>query len=163
MIATEEMKAKIYSDYSHKVLSYFNSRLNNLQTAEDLCSDVFLKVFEKLDTFDDTKASISTWIFTITRNRLTDFYRTRKVTDEIPETLEDSHSQVEDEACNNDMLNTLTFALKKLDERERDIIILRYYKGVTLKDIAAKMGISYAYVKVLHNKAVALLKDYLGE
>ena len=149
----------IYSEYQPKVFGYLYNKVNNQQTAEDLCSDVFLKVYEKLDTFDADKASISTWIFTITRNTLTDFFRTRKVMDEVPETLAED-SSIEDDFCNREMLNVLADALETLDERESDIIVMRYYKGMTLKEICDKMDISYAYVKVLHNKALAAMRKY---
>ena len=156
---TDTEKEKIYRDYHGKVFGYLLSKLNNQQDAEDLASDVFVKVFEKYDTFDADKASVSTWIYTITRNTLTDYFRTRKVFVEIPETLE-ADSSVEDEVCNTEMLDTLANALENLDERERDIIILRFYSGKTLKEIAETMHISYAYVKVLQNKALAALKKY---
>ncbi len=151
-------KEEIYREYHGKVFGYICTKINNSHDAEDLTSEVFLKVYEKLDTFDETKASLSTWIYTITRNALTDYFRTRKMFAEIPETIEDEAS-MEDEACNAEMLETLTNALETLDERERDIIILRYYSGKTLKEISSNMGISYAYVKVLQNKAFEKIKD----
>lgn len=156
---TDEMKTKLYQDFYQKVLGYINGKVNNYTLAEDLCSDVFLKVYEKLDTFDESKASLSTWIFTITRNRLTDYFRTRHITGEIPETLAEDNS-FEDDVCNGEMLETLADALEKLDTRERDIIIFHYYSGMTLKDVAEKMGISYSYVKLLHNNALAALKNF---
>ena len=51
--------------------------------------------------------------------------------------------------------------LEKLDERARDIIILRYYSGFKLTEIAEKLDISYSYVKLLHNNALENLKNYL--
>lgn len=153
-------KDKIYRDYQGKVYGYILSKVNSPQDAEDITSDVFVKVYEKLDTFDETKASLSTWIYTITRNTLTDYYRTRKVFAEIPETME-TDTSVEDDVCNAEMLDNLAKALETLDERERDIIILRFYSGKTLKEIAGNMGISYAYVKVLQNKAFEKLRKYL--
>lgn len=159
---TEQFKADIYRDYYNKVYGYIMNRVNHTQTAEDLTSEVFLKVYEKIDTFDETKASLSTWIFTITRNKLTDYYRQRRVFEEVPETLDDG-SSVEDEYCNDEMLEMLAGALEELDERERDIIVLRYYSGRTLREISEQMGISYAYVKVLQNKAMSVLREKLGE
>lgn len=159
MVATEEIKAEIYKDYSKKVLSYLNGKVNDSFLAEELCSDVFLKVFEKLDSFDEAKASISTWIFTITRNTLTDYFRTRRVFSEIPEDLS-SESDIEESYCRTEMLDTLADALKALPERERDLIILHYYSGKTLKETAEQLGISYAYVKILHSKALASMKNY---
>ena len=160
MIFTEAQKEEIYREYQNKVFGYIRSKINDSTTAEDLTADVFLKVYSKLDEFDDSKASVSTWIFTITRNTLTDYYRTRRVYEEIPETLEEEGS-IEEDVCNADMLEKLAYALTKLDEREREIIVGRYYSGKTLKEIADCMDISYAYVKVLQNKALSELKKYL--
>ncbi|MDO4811273.1 MAG: sigma-70 family RNA polymerase sigma factor [Eubacteriales bacterium] len=160
-MATSEQKQAIYCAYHGKVWGYIRSKINNAQDAEDLAADVFVKVYEKLNSFDETKASLSTWIYTITRNTLTDYFRTRRTFEEIPETLEGS-SSIEESVCSAEMLEALAKALEALDERERDIIILRFYKGKTLAEIAKQMGISYAYVKVLQNKAFHVLKDFLG-
>ena len=75
MIIADIEKEKIYRDYHGKVCGYIRSKINSAQDAEDITSDVFVKVYEKLDTFDETKASLSTWIYTITRNTLTDYFR----------------------------------------------------------------------------------------
>lgn len=160
MVISEQSKTEIYKDYHGKVFGYIISQVSNSDLAEDLCEDVFLKVYEKLDTFDETKASISTWIYTIARNTLTDYYRTRKVCEEIPEEYESAIS-VENEVCNREMLDKLANALEKLDERSRDIIILRYYSGFKLTEIAEKLDISYSYVKLLHNNALENMKNYL--
>lgn len=154
-----DTKEKIYRDYHSKVCGYIQSRVNSVQDAEDIAADVFLKVFEKLESFDESKASLSTWIYTITRNTLTDYFRTRKVFDEIQELSEDDAS-TEDDVCKAEMLELLTKALEALDERERDIVVFRYYFNKRLKDIAAQMGISYAYVRVLHNRALQNLRIF---
>ncbi len=153
-------KEIIYREYHGKVFSYIRSKINNPQDAEDLSSEVFLKVYEKLDTFDETKASFSTWIYTITRNTLTDYYRTMRVLVEVPETISDEHC-VEDEICNAEMLENLANGLEELDKRERDIIILHYYSGKTLREISERLSISYSYVKILQNKALKKLRDIL--
>lgn len=154
-------KEAIYRDYHDKVFGYVISKVLNKENAEDLTSEIFLKIYEKLDTFDDTKASISTWIYTVTRNTMTDYYRTRKVFDEVAEEIPDeTNNSIEEEICNTEMLEILAEGLKTLEERERDIIIFRYYKNESLKDIADKMGISYAYVRILHNKALSNLRPF---
>lgn len=156
-VVSEEEKTEIYANYQKKVLAYLNGKVNDLYVAEDICAEVFLKVYEKLDTFDETKASVSTWIFTITRNTLTDYFRTRRVFSEIPEELS-TESDLEESYCNQEMLEVLADALTRLPERERDLIILHYYSGKTLKEVAEHLDISYAYVKILHNKALAAMK-----
>ena len=159
MMITDEQKEQLYRDYHGKVCGYIRSRVNSVQDAEDIAADVFLKIFEKLESFDESKASLSTWIYTITRNTLTDYFRTRKVFDEMPEALEDD-SSVEESICRAETLDALARALESLGERERDIIILRFYSGKTLREISMKMDISYAYVKVLQNKAFEKIKRF---
>ena len=156
---SDTQKEAIYRDYYGKVFGYISSKINNQQDAEDIASDVFLKVCEKIDNFDESKASLSTWIYTIARNTLTDWFRTRKCYEEIPETQDNGYS-MEDDVCNAETLELLATALEGLEERERDIIVLRFYSGKMLKEIAGNMGISYAYVKILQNKAFEKIKRY---
>ena len=79
---------QIYEDYYQKVFSYINSRINNYHDSEDLCEDVFGKVFRNIESFDSTKSALSTWIFNITRNTLIDFYRTRHESYELLDNYE---------------------------------------------------------------------------
>lgn len=51
---------------------------------------------------------------------------------------------------------------KMLDERCRALVILKYYRRMSLKDIASRMGISYASVKILHKSALNKLKNHLS-
>ena len=159
---TEQIKSDLYLQYRDKVLGYLRSHLSGAAVAEDLCADVFVKVYEKLDSFDAGKASLSTWIYTITRNTLTDYFRTHHVSEEMPETFRDDIS-VEDDVCRDEALETLADALEKLDMRSRDIVILHYYRGMTLRAVALRLGISYAYVRILHQKALSSLKKYFPE
>lgn len=159
---TNDIRTEIYESYHAKVQNFIYSKVNDMYLAEDICSDVFIKVYEKYDKFDDSKSSLSTWIFTIARNTLIDYYRTRHVHEEVPEDMAED-SSVEEEVLNSDMLDTLASALEKLGERERDLIILHYYSGLKLNEIADKLDISYSYVKILHKKALVELRTNLGE
>lgn len=150
-------KEKLYTEYHDKVYSYLISKLCNKENAEDLCSDVFLKVYSHLDEFDGTQASISTWIYSITRNTLYDFYRTSH---EVTELYEDSAQTglIEDALCSDETLEELAAALKTLSPKERDLILLYYYGGYSLKETADKIGISYSYAKALHGTAIKNLR-----
>lgn len=156
MVANDQVKTEIYQEYSKKVFRFLNGKVNNRYLAEDLCSEVFLKVFNNLDSFDETKASVSTWIYTITRNTLTDYFRknaqhSQDVDDSVLEFMPEKKDQA---------LETLADALETLEPRERDILLLHYYSGLTLGEIAERMKISYSYVKLLHNKALELTRQF---
>ncbi len=157
---TDIQKEALYREFYGKVRGYIYSKIDNYHEAEDIASNVFLKIYEKIDSFDETRATLSTWIYTITRNTLTDYFRTRKISNEIPETLAED-SSLEDNVCNADMLEKLADALETLNERERNIIILKFYSGITLKDIGERIGVSYTYVKVLYNNALKKLRIIL--
>ncbi|MCR5773667.1 MAG: RNA polymerase sigma factor [Lachnospiraceae bacterium] len=154
---------QVYKDYHDKVLNYIRSKVGNPEDAEDICSDVFLKVQKKLMDYDEEKASVSTWVYTIARNAVIDHYRTRRVAEEIPEELA-SDDEVDNELLNKETLSELAEALKKLSEEEREVIILHYYEGLSLKDIEQRTGLSYGQVKLRHNSALKELKKlFSGE
>lgn len=150
----------LYTEYGEKVRRYVFGKVFNPHDAEDLVNDVFVKAFEKWDSFDSKKASASTWIYTIAHNTVIDYYRARKEFCEIDDEIIAS-DDTEAEMLNDDMLEQLADALESLDPRSRKILVCRYYNGRTLKDIARQLNISYAYVKILHNTALAKLKQYL--
>ena len=74
----EDASAQIYLDYHDKVSSYVRGKIQDHHEAEDIVSSVFVKVYQKLESFDPVKASLSTWVYAITRNTVVDYYRTRR-------------------------------------------------------------------------------------
>lgn len=150
---------QVYIEYKDRVMRYLLKKVQNLHDAEDLASEVFLKAFKKLESFDESKASFSTWIYTVARNTVIDYYRTRKDSTELDENLTVSE-YADTSLLKNETLEILADALESLDERSRNIVILHYYNGLTLKSISDAIGISYSHTKLLHNKALTELKKY---
>ena len=151
---------EVYENYSDKVMHYILSKISSRSDAEDLFSTVFLKVFEKFPSFDQNKASVSTWVYTIARNTLIDYFRVRKVHEELGEedaVTEDAFAGILEE----ETLDELASALEKLPPRERDLIVLHYYHNLQLKEIAQIMGMSYSNCKVIHSKALARLRQHM--
>ena len=151
----------IYSTYSGRVMGYIMSRIRRRAEAEDLCADVFEKVVRKLPEFDPEKASLNTWIFTITRNTVIDFYRRTRPQEELDENLSDD-SEVDESLLKEESLSELAQALKRMPQQLRDIVILRYYDGKPLTDIAKMMNLSYGAVKLRHQNALAILRSELS-
>ncbi len=151
----------IYLQYYSKVMGYIHSRIRNRADAEDICSDVFEKVQRKLPEFDPAKASVSTWIFTITRNTVIDHYRRSKPVEELDENLSDN-AELDESLLNNETLSELAEALRALPEELRDIIVLRYYDGKPLTEVAEIMGLSYGAVKLRHQSALVKIRKAFG-
>ena len=147
----------IYREFYPKVGGYVRGKLSNHHDAEELVSAVFLKIVQKLDRFDPAKASLSTWVYTITRNTVTDYFRTHRSAVALEDYMvgEEPSAELNDEA-----LDALADALLALKEKERDLIVLHYYQGHTLKTVAEMMGMSYINAKVIHKKALTNLRAY---
>ncbi len=153
---------KIYTEYKEKVERYISGKVENSHDAEDLVSAVFLKVYHNIESFDNLKASISTWIYSITRNTVIDYFRTRKEFCPLAIDVTDDYDACESIEC-EEILSELADALAMLEQRQRDLIILHYYDGKTLKNIAAEFGMSYINVKIIHKKALHFLRTKLKQ
>lgn len=159
---TAEQQEQIYLAYHGKVMGYLCARINRRAEAEDLCSEVFEKVFKRYDQYDESKSSVSTWVFTITRNTLIDHFRRVKPQEELDENLSDD-SEVDEGLLANESLEELAAALKRMPEELRDLIVLRYYDNKPLTEVADLMGLSYGAVKLRHQKALGILKKALSD
>lgn len=91
-----------------------------------------------------------------------DFFRLRRVHEELDTDRQEAEGLQGRDLAEGlvlaEELERLSHALEKLHERERDLIILHYYKEYTLKQIAEMMGMSYGNAKVVHKKALKALE-----
>ena len=157
---TQKEKDEIYKAYSKKVFYYFIGKHLNEDDADDLTANVFVKFYDKAESFDPSKASPSTLIYRIAHNTLIDFWRVRK-----------EHSELDEEiACKDDTLDnilteeTLTElgqALMRLPDRERALVVLVCYDNKTLKEAAEILKMSYSNSKIIMKNALAELKEFL--
>lgn len=145
---------ELYRQYSGKVLAYIRARVDNEQDAEDLCSTVFMKAWANLPDYDGERASVSTWLFSIAHNAVVDHLRARRPSAELTETIPAPERDPE--------LEALAQALESLPARERDVIVLHYYQGLSLKEIAVHMRLAYSTVKLCHSRTLAVLAELLG-
>jgi len=141
-------------------MGYISARIRRRAEAEDLCSDVFEKVLRKLPDYQPDKATLSTWIFTITRNTVIDYYRRSRPQEELDENLSDD-SEVDEDLLQSESLSELAEALKRMPQQLRDIVVLRYYDGKPLTEIARMMDLSYGAVKLRHQNALEILRRQL--
>lgn len=119
-------REQIYIEYVDKVRRYVKGKIQNQQEVEDLVSSIFVKVYQNISSFDRKKASISTWIYIITRNTVIDYFKAHKIVCELPEILEYTEEGFED-VLKKETLDELAEALEQLEQRKRDLIILHYY------------------------------------
>ena len=154
----------IYTQYCDKVFGFVRSKIVNQTEAEDIVQTVFLKVYSNLDKYDETKASLSTWIYTITRNTVCDYLKEKRdhPVIELIENTVYSAEEPDDSLLNQEALEELACALQKLPQNQRDIIILIYYHGKPKTEVAKILDITYGQLRYLHDKALSRLKETLS-
>jgi len=153
---------RLYLDYHGKVSAYVRGKIADPHEAEDVVSAVFVKAMERLSTYDENRASPSTWLYTITRSAVADYYRARKLHGAYMDYMDAVPDVPAGEDDSEALLARLAEGLGALREKERDIIILHYHKGITLKRAAELLGMSYINAKLLHKKALHRLREHFA-
>ncbi len=161
MVYDASIQEQLYRDYYNKVFAYTLNRTRSREDAEDLTSEIFIKVYNKLESFDEKKAQLSTWIYQIAKHSVIDYYRRYKLSEELPEEIVDE-DEIDQDLLNEEALSELASALQKLPDEQRDIIINRYYYGRTLQEIAEMMSLSYGVTKLRHKEALFRLRTELS-
>ncbi len=158
----------IYKEYGNKVRAYISSRVSNASDVDDLQSEVFLKIQNKASAYEEEKAAVSTWIYTITHNAVIDYYRRSRVTESIDAVTEGELTpsqlivadETDRELLKRETLKELAEALKTLSDEERQVIVYHYYDGLTLQEISKKIGFSYGQVKLRHASALKVMNRF---
>lgn len=152
---------ELYSRYSPRVFGYLYQRLNgNTEEAEDLTSEVFAKVYEKIDRFQVQGAPLSSWLFRIAHNRLIDSVRrrpkqTQVALDDAPQLAAGPVFGGIDQAV---ALDQIKVGLARLTAEQRQVIVLRFLEGKSLAETAAVVGRNEDAVKKLQARGLASLR-----
>ena len=150
----------IYQLYSGRVRGYIMARVQRREDAEDLCADVFEKAFRKMEDYDENRAAIGTWIYSITRNTVIDYFRKTRPTAELDENMA-ADQEIDQSLLKKETLEELAAAVEKLPPDLQNIIVLAYYERMPLVEITKWVHYSYRTVKLKHKKALELLRESL--
>ena len=159
---------EVYFKYYNKVFSYIYKRVLSHEDAEDLTDIVFYKCYRKFADYNSQKATISTWLYTITSNTLKNYYRDKKdyISLESPdvEALSDNErNEMLSAVLNEEMRNDLANALNILPEKNKKIIVLRYFQEKNFAEIAEIMKESEGNIRVIISRTLKKLKKYFDD
>lgn len=161
-LATKEDLVDLFNELNESLYNYFFFRVfYNKEVAEDLTSELFIKIWEKRTQFDSTKSNLKTWVYSIARNHLIDFIRkeakeNNKITinNNFLSNLQGS-SNVED----SQLYEFIIKSLSKISDLERELIVLRYIVCLEITEIAEIQKKSYEATKVAIYRAIQKLKN----
>jgi len=157
--------AEIYDRHQPAVYRYIYYRVSDAATAEDLTSDVFVRLVEKIDRFTYRGRPLLAWLYTIARNLVTDHHRRGGQATILPldEQLATESGNLERAAERGLAQRRLAAALPHLTEDQRQVIILKFIEGLDNAEVAQMMGKPVGAVKSLQHRALAALRRTLDK
>jgi len=155
--------AEIYDRYQPAIYRYVFYRVADTATAEDLTSEVFLRLVEGIGRFTYRGRPLLAWLYTIARNLVTDHYRHGRGPAPLPldEGLPATADDPEEAVVHRMTQQRLAAAIAHLTEDQRQVLLLRFVEGLDNETVAQVMGKSVGAVKALQHRALAALRRIL--
>jgi len=151
---------EIFNKYYDRIYSFTLFRVQNAHDAEDIASDVFFKAVKSFGSFNKEKASVSTWLFAIALNEIRTYYRKRRFHLQLDLDIP-ARDNVLNSVLANEQAKALGAAIARLHERQRNIILLKYYGQMNNKQIARLLKLTETNVGTILSRSIKILKKYL--
>ncbi|GAC1351084.1 MAG: hypothetical protein NVS3B20_02040 [Polyangiales bacterium] len=121
---------------------------------DDLMQDVYVNALQRIGGLRES-LSFGAWLATIARNRVIDFYRTRRKTIELPDDLahHEGHRSEAEQAL---------AMIRALPSAYHETLVLRLVEGMSGPEIAERVGLTKESVRVNLHRGMALLREKLG-
>jgi RNA polymerase sigma-70 factor (ECF subfamily) len=152
-MTTEE----VWEEFSDRLRSFIRARVSSDMDADDVLSDVFVKVHTSIDTLrDDT--SVASWLYQVTRNSVIDHYRRRRVGEVLVDLPEPDNPESDAERI---IASDLRGMVDELPDKYRDALVMTEFQGLTQIQMAGRLGLSVSGAKSRVQRARGMLRDEL--
>jgi RNA polymerase sigma-70 factor, ECF subfamily len=159
--------AELYDRYGRAAYSLILRVVRNTAAAEDLVQETFLRVWNRVQSFDQDRGALGPWILTVARNRAIDYLRSidgRMSSNALElDRLENPtlYGSIEDSALTLDRARRLNSAFEKLNPHQRTVIELAYFEGMSQTEMAERLKQPLGTVKSWVRTALKVLRDEL--
>lgn len=142
----------LYQKYKNPIFSYLYYLCGDFSTAEEICQDVFLKVYLNITKFEG-RASFKTWIYRIAKNTYLDYInaKTTKIlrrAEPLTVSFTDTSPGPEEVTVNQELRQTILKTINLLPEKYRNLLILRDVQHLSYNEISQVTGLDLNKVKV---------------
>jgi RNA polymerase sigma-70 factor (ECF subfamily) len=157
---------QIFDSYFSPVYQFIRLRVEDVQTAEDLASEVFLKLLNAFRGGTAPRHSLRGWLFRVARNEIYDhFGRQKRLNMTV---LDDWIAAPDEDEPEVQFMNTLDVArarraIKLLTDDQQEVLLLRFGQMLNLQETADIMGKNVNTIKALQFRAVNMLRKVLGD
>jgi RNA polymerase sigma-70 factor (ECF subfamily) len=159
---------ELYRQYAPAIFRFCRRLLPAREDAEDATTEIFMKVRQKLGTYDASRP-FTAWLYKVASNHCWDTLRRRRIRQDLEtgdvDSLPLEHpdpSQLERLQAEHTSKEVRT-GLAQLPDRARMALVLRYYADMSYDDVAATLGVRRAFVGVVLLRARHQLREILGE
>ena len=154
---------QFYQENLGLIYRYVYNRVGNRDEAEDLTSQIFLKVVSNID-HERSLLSTKKWLYLVARSIIADYWRARSrlpksSLDELLEAGWEGPTEIKVTATSNKAEARVESILQALPEKYREVLKCRFLLKLSVKATALKMGVSVANVKVLQFRALKRAAD----
>lgn len=155
--------AEIYDRYAEPIYRYLYRLLGDAAEAEDLTSEVFLKLLQALDTSKAPRDRLLGWLYRVARNLAMDWFRregkrkTLSLDEELVANGDSPSATVEE----RQVRQRLRKSISELAPSQQQVILLRFGEGLKVSEVSRLMGKSEGAVRVLQHRAVKRLSKLL--
>jgi len=163
-----EAMVELYERYGGLTYSVLLRMLRNPGAAEEQTQEVFLRIWNSIRSFDETRGGLATWIVAIARNRALDYMRSpygqmdRRGCELNDLVVRERRTSLEKELLTDDFIRTSRMVFQELTEKQREVIRLAYFEGKTQVEIAAEMQAPLGSVKTWVRTALMTLRQRFG-
>ena len=150
---------RLYRSSRDDVYAYVAGLLRDRSAAEDVTAAAFERAYRKRSRFDPERGTARAWVFGIARNAALDELRKRGRRAEVTVEPADESASAPEATEERDRRLALRGALARLSRRERELISLKFFAGLSNAEIAATLRISETNAGTRLHRAVAKLRE----
>ncbi len=156
---------ELYLIHFDRIYSYLHVSVGNKHDAEDLTTQTFLKMLEKIGRFRWQSAPFSAWLFRIAHNLAMDHFRSRRRWQpeaEVPEPLDSEEPSAELEAMQSIGRESMFELIEKLSPEQQQVLILKFVFNFPNGDVANILDKTEGAIKSLQHRALASLQKQIA-
>ena len=159
-MTTSSISADVIAQLTPNLLAAARRSVARQEDAEDLVQETWISALRTHSKFEG-RSSLKTWLMSILRRRVADYYRRRKPSEELIETRLPIDSQLGEQLAFREMAELAEGGLEDLSQLERDAVVACDVDGLERDDAVVKLGVSRGHLRVLLHRGRAKLRDHL--
>lgn len=154
----------VYDRYFPEVFRFIKYRINDELLAEDIASDVFVRLLEALSAGRGPDKNLRAWLYSTASHIVVDHLRKkyRHPDEELPESLHEDTPGLHEDLEKQERGQQLRQAMNALTEEQQNVITMRFNNGFSLEETAAIMKKNINSIKQLQYRALAALNRAMG-